>query len=88
MVEIKVWKKTYKEKEIDVLIRNIGEVWEYLFIWNSKIYSAYMEAKIPFWRKFGKEKYKDKEIEGAINLVFIMAKTTIDELTKKENEKR
>ena len=81
--EIRIWKKTYKEKDIDVIIRNIGEIFEYLFVWNGKIYSAHIEVKIPFWRKFSKEKYKDKEIEGAMSVIYLMAKTTIDTLKPK-----
>ena len=83
MGNIRVWKKTYKEKDIDVIIRNIGEIFEYLFVWNGKIYSAHIEVKIPFWRKFSKEKYKDKEIEGAMSVIYLMAKTTIDTLKPK-----
>ena len=81
--EFRIWKKTYKEKEIDILIRNIGEIWEYMFVWQGKIYSAHIEVKIPFWRKFSKEKYKDKEIEGAMSVIYLMAKTTIDTLKPK-----
>jgi len=92
--EIRIWKKTYKKDDmavttsIDVLIRNIGKIWEYMFVWQGKIYSAHIEVKIPFWRKFQKEKYKDEEIKGIINLVFTMGKTTVDELNKEENEKK
>lgn len=85
-MQIKTWKKKYKD--VEVFIRNFGEVWEYLFVKENKIYSAHIIVKIPLTRIFAKEKYKDDEIRGAINMVFIMAKTTLDRLDiDKKDEK-
>jgi len=83
-MKIKVWKKSHED--IDIIIRNIGEIFEYIFVWRGKIYSAHIEIKLPFWRNFRKEKYTDKEIQGAVNLIFISAKTTIEELSKQKKK--
>jgi len=81
-MEVKVWNKNHKN--INIIIRAIDSYWEYLFIWKDKIYSAYMVSPYPFRRFFWKEKYKDDEVKGCINLVYKMALTTIEELIKKD----
>ena len=72
----------------DILIRNIKVYWEYLFINNGKIFSAFvilkprLKERILVWLKKKQFFYSKEEQEGAVKLLTMMAKTTIDYLDK------
>lgn len=86
-MQIQVVKKQ-EYKGYDILIRNIWIYWEYLFVKNGKIFSAFVILKPRFWERvkkwLGIKKffYSKQEQEGAVKLLTMMAKTTIDYLEK------
>jgi len=79
-------KEKYKGREI--LVRNIWIYWEYLFINNGKIFSAFvilkprLKERILVWLRRKQFFYNKREQEGAVKLLTMMAKTTIDYLDK------
>jgi len=82
--QIKVF-KIYKYKNIEIIFRQVGKIVEYLFVRNGKIYNAYLDFSLKWWRRiFGKKECSDRELAGIIIYLKCMAEATIDMLENPE----
>ena len=70
-------------KGCPVYIRKIGNLFEYLVIFQNELYSNYIDIKSDWYRIFLKDEYTKKQLENIIKLVLVMAHKTIDKLKSK-----
>jgi len=75
--------KALPYKGCNVVIRQVDEtLFEYILVFDSQIYSAYIEVTM----KKGQTKLTSKEMIAAAGLIFTGAVTTIDEQIKMREE--
>lgn len=78
MIKFKVLEKQITYKECPVVIRQVGEAFEYITCINNLLYSSYVIAKKPLLARLFGRPYSPKQLEKITNYVINMAYTTID----------
>ena len=79
---IKVF-KTIKYKNIKIIFRQIGNLFEYLIPFRNNIYSTHIKIQPKWWRIFHKEPYTKKELQAILITLQGAAQETIKNITKK-----
>ena len=69
-----------------VYIRNIGQMFEYMIVYEGELYTNFVIVRPQWWRNLLFENpYTEKQEENTVQLLLGIANKTIDELIKKYN---
>lgn len=82
---IQVLQKQFEYEGCPIVIRRIGENFEYITCINNLIYSSFVKARLSIFSKMLGLSYTDKQIKNITNYVISLAQSTIDEV-KKQNK--
>ena len=80
-MKFKVLKKAIEYKGCPIVIRQVGENFEYITCINNQIYSAYVNARQSFLRRIFMLDYTLENKNKITNYMIAMAQTTIDQVT-------
>ena len=69
-----------KHKSHTIYIRRLDTLFEYLVIYNKKLYSSFIEANPLWYRRFFKEPYTESQIKDIVRVLTTMAHTNINKL--------
>lgn len=75
---IQVLQKQFEYEGCPIVIRRVGEKFEYITCINNLIYSSFVEARLSIFAKLLGTGYTDKQIHKITNYVISLAQTTID----------
>ena len=78
MIKFKVLQKQIEYKNCPIVIRQVGEAFEYITCINNLLYSSYVIARKPLLARLFGRSYSQKQLEKFTNYVINMAYTTID----------
>lgn len=78
MIKPKVLNKKIEYKNCPVVIRLLGDQFEYLTCVNNEIYSSYVVARKPLLSRLFGRSYSLKQLDKITNYMIAMAQTTID----------
>lgn len=65
-----------------IYIMRIGTIFEYLLLYDNKLFQNYIVVKPIWYRRFFKEPFTEEQIESTVKLLLEGAKTTLKELDK------
>lgn len=82
---IQVLQKQFEYDGCPIVIRRIGENFEYITCINNLIYSSFVKARLSIFSKMFGTGYTDKQIKSITNYVISLAQSTIDTV-KAENK--
>ena len=83
---VQVLQKQFEYKGCPIVVRRIGENFEYITCINNLIYSSFIKARINIFTKLMGKGYTDKQIKNITNYVVTLAQSTID--TVKSDSKK
>ena len=69
-----------KHKSHTIYIRRLDTLFEYLVIYNKKLYSSYIEARPAWYKKLMNEPYTEDELKNVVGVLITMAQSTINKL--------
>lgn len=78
MIKFNVLQKQIEYKNCPIVIRQVGEAFEYITCINNLIYSSYIIARKPLLTRLFGRPYNPKQLEKITNYIINMAYTTID----------
>lgn len=89
MSKVYVSKKT-EYKDCPIIVRKIGDMFEYLLIYDNDIYSDFVIYKGVWWRRLFPDghRFTSQEIENLAKILVSGACDTIDKLTGHEAESK
>jgi hypothetical protein len=86
-MNFKVLQKQIEYKGCPLVIRQIGEHFEFITCINNLIYSSFIIAKKSLIQKILFQEYSDKQMKGITNYMIAMAQSTIDTVLEDNNTK-
>ena len=73
-------------KGCPIYIRQLDTLFEYLLIYNNRLYSQYIEIAPEWYRRFFRIPYSKKQLDASLKLSISGACATIDKLKAKKKE--
>lgn len=83
-MKFKVLKKAIEYKGCPIVVRQVGENFEYITCINNQIYSSYVNARQSFLRRIFMLDYTLENKNKITNYIIAMCQTTIDSVTGTE----
>jgi hypothetical protein len=83
-MNIKVLQKRLDYKNCPIVIRQLGENFEYITSVNGEIYSSYVNARKSLIRRLFLLPHTSKDVNRITNYMVAMAQTTIDTVLSSE----